>query len=116
MMYKGKVVIPLFKLPSKKHFKRSNAKPLDLEKEIGDLPLSQSSQDGSTQVHSMQVHTTQPKHQIHKTETVTSKKYTCLTCWRKWMMILKRKITQVQNIQPHSQIFPNIKNHRSSKC
>ena len=36
--------------------------------------MSQSSQDGSTQVHSMQVHTTQPKHQIHKTETVTSKK------------------------------------------
>ena len=67
MMYKGKVVIPLFKPPSKKHFKRSNAKPLDLEKEIEDLPLSQSSQDGSTQVHSMQVHTTQPKHQIHKT-------------------------------------------------
>ena len=40
MMYKGKVVIPLFKPSSKKCFKRTNAKPLDLEKEIGDLPLS----------------------------------------------------------------------------
>ena len=73
-MYKGKGVVLLFKPPSKKHFKRSNAKLLDLEKEIGDLPLSQSSQDGSTQVHSMQVCTTQPKCQIHKTETITSKK------------------------------------------
>ena len=39
IMYKGKV-IPLFKPPSKKHFKRSNAKLLDLQEAIGDLPLS----------------------------------------------------------------------------
>ena len=115
-MYKGKVVVPLFKPPSKKCFKRSNAKPLDLQEAIGDLPLSQSSQDGSTQVHSMQVHTTQPKCQIHKAETVTSKKVYLLDLLEKMMLILKRKMTQVQNIQSHSQIFLNIKNHRSSKC
>ena len=73
-MYKGKEVIPLFKPPSKKCFKRSNAKLLDLREAIGDLPLLQYSQDGSTQVHSVQVCTTQPKCQIHKAETVTSKK------------------------------------------
>ena len=46
-LFKGKLVVPLFKPHSWEWFKRANAKPLDLVKEIGELPLSQSEQHQS---------------------------------------------------------------------
>ena len=44
----AKVIVPLFKPHSRKRFKQKKAKPFDLEKEIGELPLSQSFQDAET--------------------------------------------------------------------
>ena len=115
-LFQGKLVIPLYKPHGQKRFKRGSAKPLDLEKEIGELPLSQSSQyeeSGESNVQSSRAKHKYSKSSPTSTTVPAKKKHTHLL---DIMEQITTNESQAQCSSEYTSPFADIEAYRSSTC